>query len=104
MATKPQRTAKTPSGSPTASAREQSDKAGTAMSGGRFPINNRADLQKAIRAVGRAKGGEAGRRAVRKFIMRRAKKLGLSNLIPSEWNTDGSTTGSTTGSSATQQN
>lgn len=95
-ATKPQRTAKTPSGSPTQSSREQSDQAGTAMSGGRFPINNKADLQKAIQAVGRAKGGESGRRAVRKFIMRRAKKLGLSNLIPSEWNADGSTSGSTT--------
>lgn len=84
-ATKPQRTAKTPSGSPTQSSRDQSAKAGTAMKGGRFPINNKADLQKAIQAVGRAKPED--RAKVRSFIVRRAKALGLSNLIPSSWNT-----------------
>jgi hypothetical protein len=59
-------------------------------SGGRFPIRNRSDLAKAIRAVGRAKGGDAGRAAVRRHIMRRARALGLSNMIPSNWNPDGS--------------
>ena len=59
-------------------------------SGGRFPIRNRADLEKAIKAVGRASGGEEGRRKVRRFIMKRARALGLSNLIPSSWQPDGS--------------
>lgn len=62
---------------------------GTAMAGGRFPINNKADLQNAIRAVGRAKGGEAGRAAVRRFIMKRAKALGASDMIPATWNANG---------------
>jgi hypothetical protein len=63
------------------------DKSG---SGGRFPITNRDDLIRAIRAVGRAKGGEEGRRTVRRYIMRRARELGLANLIPDNWATDGS--------------
>lgn len=54
-------------------------------SGGRFPIRNREDLLKAIKAVGRAKGGDAGRRAVRRHIMSRARALGLSSLIPDSW-------------------
>lgn len=87
---KPKRTGKTPSGSPTQASRDQSAKAGTALPGGRFPINNRADLHKAIQAVGRAKPED--RAKVRAFIKRRAKALGLSNLIPSSWN--GSTSSS----------
>lgn len=63
---------------------------GQAMQGGRFPITNRDDLMRAIRAVGRAKGGEEGRRQVRRYIMRRARELGLTNLIPDNWNSDGS--------------
>jgi hypothetical protein len=91
MATaKPARTAKTPSGSPTQASRDQSEKAGTAMKGGRFPVNSKDDLRRAIQAVGRAKGGEAGRKKVRQFIIRRAKALGLSNMIPDNWNPDGS--------------
>lgn len=60
------------------------------MQGGRFPIRNRSDLQNAIRAVGRAKGGEEGRRKVRRYIIRRAKALGLSSMIPDSWGSDGS--------------
>lgn len=55
-------------------------------SGGRFPIRNKDDLAKAIKAVGRAKGDKA---AVRRFIMRRAKELGLSNMIPANWTSGG---------------
>lgn len=58
-------------------------------SGGRFPIRNVSDLKKAIRAVGRAKGGEAGRAKVRRFIIRRARALGATNLIPDNWRSDG---------------
>lgn len=62
---------------------------GDALPGGRFPIRNRSDLENAIRAVGRAKGGSAGRDAVRRFIIKRAKALGLSNLIPDNWSSGG---------------
>lgn len=77
---------------PDAQTRREAEGRGQAMPGGRFPIRNRDDLLKAIHAVGRAKGGEAGRRAVRRFIIRRAKALGLSNLIPDTWKPDGSAT------------
>lgn len=69
-------------------------------SGGRFPIRNRADVQKAIAAVGRAKGGEEGRRKVRRFIQARARALGLQNLIPSSWAADGSVKTTTSKTSA----
>lgn len=55
--------------------------------GGRFPIRNRTDLENAIRAVGRAKGDH---NLVRRYIIRRARALGLSNLIPDNWSADGS--------------
>lgn len=65
-------------------------KQGRAMAAGSFPITNADDLDNAIRAVGRAKGGDAQRAAVRRFIMRRAKELNLSSRIPDSWNADGS--------------
>lgn len=71
--------------------RKEAEGRGQAMQGGRFPIRNRADLEKAIRAVGALRGGDAGRRAVRRFIIRRAQVLGLSDLIPDTWKSDGST-------------
>ena len=79
----------------TTAKRQQLAKQGKAMpdpdgGGGRFPIRNREDLLNAIRAVGRAKGGEEGREKVRRYIMRRATELGLSNLIPDTWRADGS--------------
>lgn len=73
-----------------ASERKQAASDGQAMPGGRYPIRNKSDLQNAIHAVGRAKGGEAGRRAVRRFIMKRAKALGASDMIPGSWRPDGS--------------
>lgn len=73
-----------------ASGRRQSAQRNRAMPGGRFPIENEADLRRAIQAVGRAQGGEQGRRAVRRFIIRRARTLGASQLIPGNWNPDGS--------------
>lgn len=56
-------------------------KSDTSNSGGRFPIRNAADLDRAIKAVGRAKDPEA----VKKFIISRAKALGLESKIPSSW-------------------
>lgn len=75
---------------PNAAARRKAEDKGQAMPGGRFPIRNREDLAKAIRAVGRAKGGESGRGAVRRFIIKRARALGLANMIPANWAADGS--------------
>jgi hypothetical protein len=77
----------------TAEGREKLRKQGKALpskSGGpgRFPIPNVEYLKKAIKAVGRAKGDHA---VVRRYIMRRARALGASNLIPDNWNSDGST-------------
>lgn len=71
-------------------ARDKAASNGQAMPGGRYPIRNGGDLQNAIRAVGRAKGGESGRAAVRRFIMKRAAAMGMTSQIPSTWNSDGS--------------
>lgn len=77
---------------PTAKERQQAEDSGAAMPGGRYPIRNEADLKKAIKAVGRA-GGPSGsdedRNAVRRHIIKRAKALGLSNLVPFYWGKDG---------------
>lgn len=80
---------------PSASTRRGLAEQGKAMpdpggSGGRFPIRNRVELVKAIKAVGRAKGGEEGRRKVRRFIIKRARALNLAQLIPDSWAADGS--------------
>jgi hypothetical protein len=52
-------------------------------SGGRFPIRNANDLRKAIRAIGRARPED--RAKIKRFIMRRARELGLTHLIPDSW-------------------
>lgn len=72
-----------------AAARERAEERGQAMTGGRFPIRNRTDLAAAIRAVGRAKGGGAGRQSVRRFIIKRARALGATSMIPDTWRSDG---------------
>jgi hypothetical protein len=71
-------------------------KAIPSKSGGapRFPIPNVAYLDKAIKAVGRAKGDHA---VVRRYIMRRARELGATSHIPDNWNSDGSIGGSSSG-------
>jgi hypothetical protein len=50
--------------------------------GGRYPIRNRSDLEKAIHAVGRGSGDHA---AIRAFIKKRAAALGLTSMIPDNW-------------------
>lgn len=52
-----------------------------------FPIADEDDLENAIRAVGRA-GSDHDE--VRKYIIGRAKALGLEDKIPDTWNADGS--------------
>jgi hypothetical protein len=56
-------------------------------------VENAEDLAKAIRAVGRAggaSGDDAERSKVRKYIIGRARALGLSDKIPDNWAADGS--------------
>lgn len=51
-----------------------------------YPIGDAEDLQKAIRAVGR---GGAGHDKIRAYIIRRAKALGKSDMIPDNWSKSG---------------
>ncbi|MGW1071576.1 hypothetical protein [Streptomyces sp. NPDC002537] len=60
---------------------------GQAMTDGAYPIRTRADLRRAIRAVGR---GGADHDAIRRHIIQRATALGLASMIPDTWNKDGS--------------
>lgn len=52
-------------------------------SGGRFPVRNGADLDKAIKAIGRVR--PADRAKVIAFLKRRARELGLTRKIPDTW-------------------
>lgn len=70
----------------TAKQRKQMASSGQAMPGGRYPIANKSDLRNAIRAVGRGKGDH---NAIRQHIIRRAKALGLSSMIPDNWTNSG---------------
>lgn len=55
--------------------------AGTALPGGGYPIKDVADLKNAIQAFGRAKDPAA----TKAHIIKRAKALGRSDLIPDGW-------------------
>jgi hypothetical protein len=55
---------------------------GKAMPHGGFPIENTADLKRAIQAVGRAKNPAAAKA----WIIKRAKALGASDMLPDGWN------------------
>lgn len=73
-----------------ADARRYAESQGWAMEGGRYPIRDeahhgRADLEKAIHAVGRGSGSHD---AIRAHIVKRARALGLTDLLPDDW-TDG---------------
>lgn len=61
--------------------REEMAEEGMAMPDGSFPIKDRADLQNAIQAHGRAKDIEKAKAHIKK----RAKELGLEDMIPEEW-------------------
>lgn len=67
-----------------ASGRQSMAKAGTARPDGSFPIPNVAYLKRAIQAFGRA----ADKPAVKAWIIKRAKALGASDLIPDSWRSD----------------
>jgi hypothetical protein len=63
------------------STRERMAEAGTAMPDGSFPIANRNDLMNAIRSVGRAKNYDSAKQ----HIIRRARALGLVDMLPEDW-------------------
>jgi hypothetical protein len=58
-----------------------------------YTIKSKADLRRAIKAVGR---GGADHDKIRAHIIKRAGALGLSALIPDNWNKDGSMKETTT--------
>jgi hypothetical protein len=61
--------------------RDTAAKKGQALPDGSFPIADKTDLQKAIRALGRAKDPAKARRHIR----RRAKALGAESALPDSW-------------------
>lgn len=63
--------------------RERLASEGKAMPDGSYPIVTREDLENAIQAIGRAKDPDAAKRHIKK----RARALGLEELIPEQWNT-----------------
>jgi hypothetical protein len=63
--------------------RERLAKEGKALDDGSYPIRNVSDLKNAVRAYGRAKPGK--RAKVKKHIIRRAKGLSRSDLVPEKW-------------------
>ena len=67
-----------------AATRERMAREGTAMRDGSFPIANETDLRNAIQSVGRAANYDAARR----HIIRRARALSLTQLLPEDWNVD----------------
>lgn len=69
-------------------AKERKEMAGKeAMPDESFPIKDKEDVEKAIKAVGM---GDSSHNAIRKHIMARASALGCSDLIPDTWKVDGS--------------
>jgi hypothetical protein len=65
----------------TAGRRRELASKGHALPDGSFPIENEDDLKNAISAIGRAKNKEAAKR----HIIKRAKALGKTNLLPDDW-------------------
>ena len=73
-----------------ATKRKKAAASGAAMPGGRFPIKDCRDVEKAVHALGRAKGDTA---KVKAHIRKRAKALGCMSNVPDTWkpSTDPST-------------
>lgn len=68
-------------------ARERLASEGKALPDGSYPIRNEEDLKNAIQAYGRSKPGK--RAAVRRHIIKKARGLGKSELVPEQWKTAG---------------
>lgn len=60
--------------------KEMADK-GTAMDDGSYPIANTGDLKNAIQAFGRSKNKDA----TKAHIIKRAKALGKTDMLPEDW-------------------
>lgn len=61
--------------------RKQLAKKGHALSDGSFPIVNKADLKNAVQAYGRA----SNKAKAKRHIIKRARALGATNLLPDDW-------------------
>jgi hypothetical protein len=61
--------------------RKDAAKKGEAMEDGSFPIHDKRDLEKAIKAIGRAKDPSKAKRHIKK----RAKALNATGLLPDDW-------------------
>src|SRR4051812_17319025 len=61
--------------------RKKLAKKGQAQPGGSFPIANEQDLRNAIAAYGRSKN----KAATKAHIIKRARALGLTRLLPDAW-------------------
>lgn len=61
--------------------REKLAKSGAAMPDGSFPIRNKSDLKNAVQALGRAKN----RTATKAHIVKRAKALKATHVLPDDW-------------------
>lgn len=64
-----------------AALRKKLSQEGEALPDGSFPIRNKNDLKNAISSYGRSKDPEK----TKTWIKKRAKALGLENLIPEAW-------------------
>lgn len=62
-----------------------------------YPIEDEEDLKRAIKAVGRGGGSH---NKIRAYIIKRAKALGKSDLIPDDWSTSGASATATKESAA----
>jgi peptidoglycan hydrolase-like protein with peptidoglycan-binding domain len=65
----------------TAAQRSKLADSGAALSDGSYPIRNASDLRNAIQAIGRAKDPARAKR----HIIKRAKALGLTSMLPDGW-------------------
>jgi hypothetical protein len=61
--------------------RKQAAKEGQALPDGSFPIKNKSDLANAVKAYGRAKD----KAAAKAHIVKRAKSLGATDMLPDSW-------------------
>jgi hypothetical protein len=68
----------------TAGQRKKAASSGAALPDGSFPIQNGGDLRNAIQAIGRASNPAAAKAHIKK----RAKALGMTNLLPQDWSHD----------------
>ena len=68
--------------------REQGAKDGWAMPDGSYPCKTPDDIDNAVKAVGR--GTNNSHDAIRRHIIENAQRLGVSEKIPENWNSDGS--------------